>query len=345
MRLDCPNCGAQYEIDAALIPDTGRDVQCSNCGHGWFEPGRARRPQPTRVAPRELDREAERAAPEPAFQPEDRLHETARANAIGGVVPNAPDPGRTPAPAQPSELDEMDAILRALDDATAEAPRRRGPPPAFDAEPEDDIWASEGARPRPLDAPRPPDDVMDILRSEAAREQAARRAEAEAQARFEDQGEFDMDPPPRRSRMPVDEDLDWLPRDEPPFAGADEDTRLAAASQVAGGNQRQSRFPDIEEVSSYLGPPRGRRGQNRPPQPMDAATLRARKQHKLGRKLGFSGAVAAAVLGLGIYAQSGTLASRVPALAGPISGYVNWVDGMRVQLDGAARDLARILRG
>jgi predicted Zn finger-like uncharacterized protein len=37
MRLICPNCSAEYEVDDAAIPDTGRDVQCSNCGHGWFQ--------------------------------------------------------------------------------------------------------------------------------------------------------------------------------------------------------------------------------------------------------------------------------------------------------------------
>jgi predicted Zn finger-like uncharacterized protein len=37
MRLICPNCDAQYEVDAGAIPDTGRDVQCSNCGHAWFQ--------------------------------------------------------------------------------------------------------------------------------------------------------------------------------------------------------------------------------------------------------------------------------------------------------------------
>ncbi len=37
MRLVCPNCDAEYEVDAALIPDTGRDVQCSNCGNAWFQ--------------------------------------------------------------------------------------------------------------------------------------------------------------------------------------------------------------------------------------------------------------------------------------------------------------------
>lgn len=37
MRLICPNCGAQYEVDDAVIPEQGRDVQCSNCGHTWFQ--------------------------------------------------------------------------------------------------------------------------------------------------------------------------------------------------------------------------------------------------------------------------------------------------------------------
>jgi len=37
MRMICPNCGAQYEVDDAVIPDQGRDVQCSSCGHTWFQ--------------------------------------------------------------------------------------------------------------------------------------------------------------------------------------------------------------------------------------------------------------------------------------------------------------------
>lgn len=37
MRLSCPNCGAQYEVPAEVIPQDGRDVQCSNCGHTWFQ--------------------------------------------------------------------------------------------------------------------------------------------------------------------------------------------------------------------------------------------------------------------------------------------------------------------
>lgn len=54
MRLICPRCGAQYEIDAAAVPPTGRDVECSACDHVWrampeaesFDPGA--RPQLSR---------------------------------------------------------------------------------------------------------------------------------------------------------------------------------------------------------------------------------------------------------------------------------------------------------
>lgn len=37
MRLTCPNCGAQYEVPDEVIPESGRDVQCSNCGETWFQ--------------------------------------------------------------------------------------------------------------------------------------------------------------------------------------------------------------------------------------------------------------------------------------------------------------------
>ena len=37
MRLVCPNCGAQYEVEDSVIPDSGRDVQCSACGHAWYQ--------------------------------------------------------------------------------------------------------------------------------------------------------------------------------------------------------------------------------------------------------------------------------------------------------------------
>lgn len=40
MRLICPRCGAQYEIEDGLIPVAGREVECSSCGNIWFQAGR-----------------------------------------------------------------------------------------------------------------------------------------------------------------------------------------------------------------------------------------------------------------------------------------------------------------
>jgi len=37
MRLVCPNCAAQYEVDDGNIPEGGRNVQCANCEKTWFQ--------------------------------------------------------------------------------------------------------------------------------------------------------------------------------------------------------------------------------------------------------------------------------------------------------------------
>ena len=69
MRLICPGCEAQYEIDAELLPDTGRDVQCSACGHVWFQhPSQPSPSQAHSAAPVEEETplgEEESAAPTP----------------------------------------------------------------------------------------------------------------------------------------------------------------------------------------------------------------------------------------------------------------------------------------
>ncbi|MEJ6709422.1 MAG: zinc-ribbon domain-containing protein [Amylibacter sp.] len=37
MRIVCPRCVAQYEVDESSIPQTGREVQCANCENIWFQ--------------------------------------------------------------------------------------------------------------------------------------------------------------------------------------------------------------------------------------------------------------------------------------------------------------------
>ena len=36
MIISCPNCNKKFKIDATLVPEEGRDLQCGSCKHVWF---------------------------------------------------------------------------------------------------------------------------------------------------------------------------------------------------------------------------------------------------------------------------------------------------------------------
>ena len=36
MIIDCINCTKKFEVNASLIPDKGRTIQCGSCNHVWF---------------------------------------------------------------------------------------------------------------------------------------------------------------------------------------------------------------------------------------------------------------------------------------------------------------------
>ena len=36
MIVTCPNCKKKFQIDATLLPEEGRDLQCGSCSHVWF---------------------------------------------------------------------------------------------------------------------------------------------------------------------------------------------------------------------------------------------------------------------------------------------------------------------
>lgn len=140
MRLTCPNCGARYEVDDALIPPEGRDVQCSNCTTTWFQ--RARRAEAAGAPPAAASGTASGAVPSSATPP--------RPTAPSVEVPAAAAEAAPSAPAAPApEAAETPATV---------APRRSGEAPAR----------------RELDP-----GVRDILRQEAEREARLRRGTPE----------------------------------------------------------------------------------------------------------------------------------------------------------------------
>ncbi|MEX0278911.1 MAG: zinc-ribbon domain-containing protein [Ruegeria sp.] len=65
MRLTCPKCSAQYEVPDDVIPESGRDVQCSNCEHTWFQPKHPE-PQTDQAEPVKTDDDT----PPPTDEPE-----------------------------------------------------------------------------------------------------------------------------------------------------------------------------------------------------------------------------------------------------------------------------------
>jgi len=71
MRLTCPNCGAQYEVPDEVIPEEGRDVQCSNCEKTWFQPKHPEdtAPQVAEPVSEETASEEIEFTPDPAPQP------------------------------------------------------------------------------------------------------------------------------------------------------------------------------------------------------------------------------------------------------------------------------------
>ena len=116
MRLICPNCGAQYAVADGVIPTGGRDVQCSNCSHTWFEtPGASSNdqpPEPRKVTPST-----------PAADPSDPY-----SGSIDDAFKNVADePDVAPAPQPPVDRKPVDRsvadILR--EEAALETAQRR----------------------------------------------------------------------------------------------------------------------------------------------------------------------------------------------------------------------------
>jgi predicted Zn finger-like uncharacterized protein len=73
MRLTCPNCSAQYEVPDEVIPEEGRDVQCSNCDQTWFQ---AKHPTDEISEPAQVEDDAVEAKGSEDEMPEAAVEET-----------------------------------------------------------------------------------------------------------------------------------------------------------------------------------------------------------------------------------------------------------------------------
>ncbi len=296
MRIICPNCDAQYEVPDEVIPPEGRDVQCSNCGNTWFQ---APNGTPGQSAELEADPDF---LPEPEPEPD------------FSTVPQ-------PAPAAPATVSEP--ASGSADDA----------PTAETGDPSEQPAPAQPVR-KSLDP-----EVADILRQEADREIAARNQDA---APIETQPDLgitsDGQEQLRRTREARDRMAKIrgeLPDTEPEFAETqDLDTPVPdpgnvgedAAVAAALGSRREL-LPDVEEINSSLRSTNDRDAASDDPQ--IASPARKRR----GFRRGFAVAILLIAVALGVYVFAPQIAEAVPDSDPWLSSYVNWVDGLRTQLE------------
>jgi predicted Zn finger-like uncharacterized protein len=305
MRLVCPNCEAKYEVPDDAIPDTGRDVQCANCGHAWYHM-RSRAGSAAVAAP-----EAPPApTPDPAPQPADAAPaepEAAQAATAEVAVADAPaeaSPKAAESPAPKAEAPEVDTPAADASVTEAALPEAEAEPQA-DPEPEA-APAAVAKTPYAVD-----DSVLAILREEAEREANARRAEARP---LESQTELGIDAAP-----PVK------------AAVSEAETRPSA---------RRDLLPDVEEINSTLRP-----SEQLAEADAAGGGDMAMPPPRRGFRSGFLTVMTLAILGAAVYITAPRLSAAVPSLAGPLDAYVGFVDGFRLQLDGLMRSATVAING
>lgn len=345
MRLQCPNCDAEYEVDDAAIPASGRDVQCSACGHAWFqehprvkaeaeeevalfggpsvvpvEPKSPEDSDPEEVSPEGTGPEG--TGPEDTGPEETGVRDLSPEEALDAAGVEAPIPADAPAPPIPAEpVWEPEDIL-AAEAAAALDPVNAPPEPA---EPS----ALPGP---PAPEPEPPrrsidESILAVLREEAEREAAARRGEQ--RPRIETQTEMTLPEAPRPIRP--------APRAPAPGPQAPES---AAPEAVVGPDPRgvpqpevprkRTLLPEIEEIKSSLHPTQD------PDE--EGAEIQAAKAES-GFRRGFVFAVFFAVVLLALYVMAPLIVAKVPALQGTMEAYVQGVNTLRRALDTQVRGL------
>lgn len=300
MRLTCPNCGAIYEVPDNVIPEDGRDVQCSNCAHTWFQ-GPANAPE-----------DAE-APVESNLPPEDQVAEPQ------AEVTEMPDDDLSP--------EEMLDRLAAEEEAESALPTEDAEPSEEPAEDEDDAPAAKLPR-RELDPM-----VRDVLRAEAEYE-AERRAQDDSQG-LESQPELGLDQPVRKRIIPAD-----IPslREKEAQDAAEAQPEDTPIEEETAHRSRRDLLPDVEDINSTLRTreaPKVRAVRTPGELMEDPEEVRQR-----GFRSGFFLTLIFALLLAMFYVKAGALSASMPATAPALRAYVETVDTARNWLDTKARNVA-----
>lgn len=359
MRLVCPNCDAEYEVTEDAIPDAGRDVQCSNCGHAWFQMS--------------LMREAEDEATSAVFDPPpgfDLPHTEQRTAPPAARDTTMPVTSATFAPVAESRPETgplvrgdagltisgipnqvlSDVILPDAVDPGLTAAHPAAPNPIAQTPPDAEEYDAFTTPP----SPRTIDDsVLAVLREEAEREIAARRDDAAP--RLETQTEMPLSAP---QAPPAGPELRGAARHIARMKGLDPDAADAAPPPTEATrapdlrtadplrpSARRDLLPDIEEINSTLRASNDRSDLDRVATRQAAAGGAPRNAPRDGFRSGFILTLMIAVLLVVCYAMAPRLSAQFPQVSGTLQGYVAMIDAARLWLDGAMRTVIGMLEG
>lgn len=303
MRLICPNCDAEYEVDDGAIPPEGRDVQCSACGHAWYQT--------------HPDIEA-------AAEAEAALYEAPE----GVIAPSASEAAAAPSAAERAADEDMDEDDGAWDEVGG---------------------GRNAAPPMPSAAARGLDEtVLAVLKEEAAREVAARHAEALGRPGLESQTEMPLSVPAPGPQPGAGSGaggsmaaaVKRIARLRGVAAEAEEEgTQVApdaggAAEAAEPSRSRRKSLPAIEEINQSL---RATAERVQDGEDAVADTLEKAGGGRGAFRRGFVLLVSLAALVVVLYTFAPLIAAKVPALEGAARSYVAAVDAGRIWLDGMLR--------
>jgi len=322
MRLVCPSCAAEYEVDGGAIPPEGRDVQCSNCGHTWLQFPEGHEPESPETSAPEATGEGAHAS---AAAPDDEQAvgpAEAESDGIEAEEAAAETPAEDARPAEAPEGADLDAEVNDL------SARPRSDDGATEPDKPSDTAPSQEAP----SARRPPLDpaVIAILREEAEREARVRREEQDAA--LEVQPDLGLVETSRPERPAVAE-----PRRAQPVS---ESPQSAAPVQSAAGNRGRDRLPDIEEFDT------GRPEADTRAKPAPRAFFSGEEDsQRSGFRSGFLLAILIFAILAALYGLSEPLAEAIPAAQPALAAYATIVESARAGLDAAMRSAVEAVTG
>lgn len=366
MRLNCPNCGAQYEVQDDVIPAAGRDVECSNCGNTWFQ-----------IHPEsdvELAVDLGATVPDDEWTPEldervgdtpsddrglqaDTDHDAGDSGAI--EAPDAtPDPeGDAVDPDRSEDHDDgngdgndttrIGSSISPADDTDDDQRENAAPVP-------EDHGGRESAAGSDLEAIEETDDgdepdeatmpdvpqptrrgldpaLADMLRQEADHEVRAREAESGG---LEMQPDLGLEEPrrsnetERRARQARERMARLRGTSEPdPVDDATVPTTPDAAPPAHSGSRREL-LPDIEDINATL-----RSAEDRRPSERVGVGATAAEKHRRGFRLGFGLVFLASAGAVLTYIYHAQIIAAYPQATPYIEAYMAWIRETRLWLD------------